>query len=57
MNDQRQPVEQESQQRSAEKLFADSYRRPRLLVIGSTKRKLNGHHGVGQESGGWAPKP
>lgn len=34
-----------------------AYRKPKLFVIGRTNGVLKGHHGSGQESGGYAPKP
>jgi hypothetical protein len=32
------------------------YRKPAVFVAGGTRQTLKGHHGVGQESQGYAPK-
>jgi hypothetical protein len=54
MNDRKQP------EYDAQNLATDTaslaYRAPRVVVVGSTREALRGHHGVGQESQGYAPK-
>jgi hypothetical protein len=58
MNDQTQAEKKEESKSSTEQPAASAYRRPRLLVVGSTRRTLNGYHGVGKEGAGqdYAPK-
>ena len=45
-----------SQNRLKKESLPSKYRKPAVFVAGRTRQTLKGHHGVGQESQGYAPK-
>ena len=54
MNDRKQ-LEYDAQNMATD-AASTAYSAPRVVVVGSTREALRGHHGVGQESQGYAPK-